>query len=222
MGVLAVMFLMLLSFVKAFYIKDRASSAAEQASLAATAYVYGKVDEAISDIDKELSSLGSLTIEVPGGLPVEAEVTLGQESLEEQIEERANALLTSSSRFTSNEARIQAIDEILSEELQEQGPRQTIVEEELLDALGANAVEGLHEVISRVIQENDGIPTDSQFQYFNHEDRMEVQTSSMYTPIIFEHLFSGEGMKVKQVGRGPRVEFVKHLAGFQSRLYTIQ
>lgn len=234
MSVLVVMFLMLMSFVKAFYIKDKASSAAEQASLAATAYFYEKVDEAINEIDQTLPGLGSVIVEAgeaaPDALepvddvPSELEVTIGKKSLTEQIDEKTNEILQSSSQFTVNEARIEAIDQVLSDELTDNnGIRQKIVEEALNEALtGNDAVSGLVEAVSNVIEENGGTVTHSKIQYFNHDSRMEIQTSSTYKPTIFANLFPKEGIEVKQTGEGPKVGFIKHLDGFHSQPYMIE
>ncbi|HWO96319.1 MAG TPA: Tad domain-containing protein [Bacillus sp. (in: firmicutes)] len=238
MGVLVVMFLMLTSFVKAFYIKDKASSAAEQASLAATAYVYQKVDEAIKEIDQRfLLELGSVTVETEGTAPEEAEeapapaggssaevdVTLGKKRLADQIDKQKQKILASSSKYTPNEARIEAIDEVLSKELQRGGPRQAIVKDELINALDDNgAIEGLLQTVSDVIEENGGTTAGSEVHYFNGDERIEIQTSSTYKPTIFENLFSEEGIEVKQTGEGPKVGFIKHLDGFQSQPYIIE
>ncbi|MDQ0243884.1 flagellar basal body-associated protein FliL [Bacillus fengqiuensis] len=234
MGVLVVMFLMLMSFVKAFYIKDKASSAAEQASLAATAYFYEKVDEAIKEVDQTLPGLGSVTAgtgepdtdapEPVGDVSAETEVTIGKKSLTEQIDEKTNEILQSSSKFTLNEARIEAIDKVLSDELTDNnGVRQRIVEKALNDAvMGNDAVSGLVETVSNVIEENGGTLTHSKIRYFNHDSRMEIQTSSTYKPTIFANLFPKEGIEVKQTGEGPRVGFIEHLEGFQSQPYSIE
>lgn len=236
MSVLVVMFLMLMSFVKAFYIKDKASSAAEQASLAATAYLYEKVDEAINEIDQKLFELGSVTVENGEKTPTEAEevsapteepsaevdITAGKKSLADQIAAETNKILQSSSRFTYNEARIEAIDKVLSDELQGDGPRQTIVEDELIKALSNDALNGLVQTISDVIEENGGTAAHSEVQYLNGDERIEIKTSSTYKPVIFESVFPEEGMEVKQKGEGPKVEFIKHLDGFQSKPYIIE
>lgn len=226
MGVLVVMFLMLTSFVKAFYIKDKASSAAEQASLAATAYVYEKVDEAIVEIDKALLELGSATVETgDDAAPVASEsaeassvavdITLGEKSLAEQIDDKWK-IMESLSGYTSNEARIEAVDKVLSDELQGTGPRQAIVEHELRNALGSETIAGLQSIISNVIEENGGTTAGSTLQYFNEENRIEIQTSSTYKPTIFEDLFPEEGIEVKQKGEGPQVKFIEYLSGFSS------
>ena len=224
MGVLVVMFLMLTSFVKAFYIKDKASSAAEQASLAATAYVYEKVDDAINEIDKRfLLELGSVNVETGGtgpapaeGSSAEVDITVGKKKLEDQIEEKQK-ILESSSKYTTNEARIEAIDEVLSDELQRDGPRQAIVEDVLREALGSDAMAELLPIVSNVIEENGGTAAGSEIHYFNEENRIEIQTSSTYKPTIFENLFPKEGMEVEQRGEGPEVKFIEQLSGFSSR-----
>ncbi|WP_078409246.1 TadE/TadG family type IV pilus assembly protein [Priestia abyssalis] len=236
MSVLVVMFLMLMSFVKAFYIKDQASSAAEQASLAATAYFYEKVDEAINEIDQKLFELGSVTVENGEKTPTEAEevsapteassaevdITVGKKSLADQIVAETNKILQSSSRFTHNEARIEAIDKVLSDELRGDSPRQTIVENELIKALNNDAINGLVQIISDLIEENGGTAVGSEIHYLNEENRIEIQTSSTYKPTIFANLFPKEGMEVKQTGEGPKVGFIKHLDGFQSKPYIIE
>ncbi|MFC3884370.1 TadE/TadG family type IV pilus assembly protein [Bacillus songklensis] len=235
MGVLVVMFLMLTSFVKAFYIKDKASSAAEQASLAATAYVYEKVDGAIGNIDGELSKpeeaeveagitepeAAAEAVEPAEAVSVEVDIIPGKKSLREQIDERTKEILDESSKYTPNEARIEAVDEVLSDELTaNNGIRKRTVEAELENALTSEeTVNGLLQTVSDVIEENGGKPDSSAIRYFNEENRIEIKTASTYKPAIFENLFPEDGMEVKQKGEGPKVKFIKYLSGFSSREY---
>jgi hypothetical protein len=216
LGVTMIMFLVVLSFSKVFAIKEKASTASEQASYAATSVIYEVVMESIEEYDNTL----------PGKVDEVIDKTLV-----EKIEEKKEELLTFNPFLSQNEAKIEAINKVISEELNNGGGtgqglglglgvRKELLNKILLDNLTSESTnQKIRSAVSDVIINNDGILEGTTVEYLD-EYQVKVATSARYEALKYDELIPEDKRKLKQKAKGPEIDFIKDLNGWSD--YSIE
>jgi hypothetical protein len=197
MGVTMIMFLVVLSFSKVFAIKEKASTASEQASYAATSVVYEVAMTAVEDYDSSL----------PGKID-----EIIDKTLQEKIDKKKEELMMFNPFLSENEAKIEAIDAILSEELNGAGLKSEILNEMLLEQLN-QADQQIRDAVSGVILSNDGI-LEGTIVTLLDENQVKVETSARYEALKYDELIPEDKRKLKQKAKGPEIGFIKELKGW--------
>jgi hypothetical protein len=216
LGVTMIMFLVVLSFSKVFAIKEKASTASEQASYAATSVIYEVVMDSIEEYDSTL----------PGKVDEVIDKTLV-----EKIEEKKEELLTFNPFLSQNEAKIEAINKVISEELNNGGGtghglglglgvRKELLNKILLDNLTSESTnQKIRSAVSDVIINNDGILEGTTVEYLD-EYQVKVATSARYEALKYDELIPEDKRKLKQKAKGPEIDFIKDLNGWSD--YSIE
>jgi hypothetical protein len=216
LGVTMIMFLVVLSFSKVFAIKEKASTASEQASYAATSVIYEVVMDSIEEYDSTL----------PGKVDEVIDKTLV-----EKIEEKKEELLTFNPFLSQNEAKIEAINKVISEELNNGGGtgqglglglgvRKELLNKILLDNLTSESTnQKIRSAVSDVIINNDGILEGTTVEYLD-EYQVKVETSARYEALKYDELIPEDKRKLKQKAKGPEIDFIKDLNGWSD--YSIE
>jgi hypothetical protein len=197
LGVTMIMFLVVLSFSKVFAIKEKASTASQQASIAATSVFYEVVDEAIEEYDTS----------IPGELNGVVDKTI-----EEKIKDKKEELMTYNPFLSSNEANIQAINDVLSDELTSNGPKKLILNDIILRHL-QNSDERIKQSVADVISTNGGMVEGSTINLLDH-NQVTVETYARYEALKYDELIPEDKRKLKQEAKGPEVDFIKYLVGW--------
>ncbi|WP_070120404.1 Tad domain-containing protein [Bacillus marinisedimentorum] len=203
--IMVIMFLIVLNFTKVFAVKQQASNAAEQASFAATAVIYELAMEGTRNYDRSI--------------PGQAERVLTGKTVEEKIGDRADHLQRSEPNISFNEARIRAIDEVLSAELQS-GPGKNKLNHEIVSVLQWRGIDEVRSAVSGIISSNGGGSDVTSVILFSPDYRVEVETSSEFEALKINRLFTGMKKNLFQTGKGPEAAFLKEIDGWSTK--TIQ
>lgn len=208
MGVTMIMFLVVLSFSKVFAIKEKASTASEQASYAATSVIYEVAMESVAEYDRSL----------PGKVDEVIDKTL-QEKIEEKKEER----LTFNPFLSENEAKIEAINEVISDELKNGGGpgiglglgvRKELLNKILLDNLTRESTnQRIRSAVADIILNNDGLLEGTIIDYLD-DYQIKIETSARYEALKYDELIPEDKRKLKQKAKGPKIDFFKELNGW--------
>ncbi|WP_197468145.1 hypothetical protein [Fictibacillus phosphorivorans] len=208
MGVTMIMFLVVLSFSKVFAIKEKASTASEQASYAATSVIYEVVMESVEEYDRSL----------PGKVDEVIDKTL-KEKIEEKKEER----LTFNPFLSENEAKIEAINEVISDELKNGGGpgqglglgvRKELLNKILLDKLTSDSTnQRIRSAVADIIMNNDGLLEGTTIDYLD-KYQIKIETSARYEALKYDELIPEDKRKLKQKAKGPEIDFIKELNGW--------
>ncbi|MBY6038558.1 hypothetical protein KUV80_18140 [Fictibacillus nanhaiensis] len=216
LGVTIIMFLVVLSFSKVFAIKEKASTASEQASYAATSVIYEVAMESVEEYDNSL----------PGKVDEAIDKTL-QEKIEEKKEER----LTFNPFLSENEAKVEAINEVISNELKNgSGPgldlglglgvQKELLNRILLDNLTSESTnQRIRSAVANVVINNDGILEGTIIEYLD-EYQVKVETSARYEALKYDELIPEDKRKLKQKAKGPEIRFIKEISGWSD--YSIE
>jgi hypothetical protein len=212
MGVTMIMFLVVLSFSKVFAIKEKASTASEQASYAATSVIYEVVMESVEEYDSSL----------PGKVEEVIDKTL-----KERIEEKKEEISTFNPFLSENEAKIEAINKVISDELNNDDPlnpglglglglgaRKELLNKILLDNLTSDSTnQRIRSAVSDVIINNDGILEGTTIEYLDNY-QIKVETSARYEALKYDELIPEDKRKLKQKSKGPEIDFIKEVNGW--------
>jgi Putative Flp pilus-assembly TadE/G-like len=214
MGVTMIMFLVVLSFSKVFAIKEKASTAAEQASYAATSVIYEVTMDSVKEYDESL--------------PGKVEDVIDQ-TLQERIEEKKQDLLAYNPFLSENEGKIQAINKVVSEELTTDGGfglglglgvRKELLNSILLNNLRSESTnQKIRSAVSDVILSNGGILEGTTVEYLD-QFQIKVETSARYEALKYDELIPEDKRKLKQKAKGPEIDFMKELNVWSD--YSIQ
>ncbi len=204
--IMVIMFLVVLNFTKVFAVKQQASNAAEQASFAATAVIYELTMEGVRNYDRSI--------------PGQAERVLAGKTVAEKIGDRTGALQGSEPDLSYNEARLRAIDEVLSAELQS-GPGSNKLNHEILSILQWNGIDEIRAVVNETVGTNGGGSDATSVVLFSPDYRVEVKTSSEFKGLEINHIFAGLIKHISQTGKGPEAAFLKELDGWSRKTIEI-
>ena len=198
LGVMALLFAVLLNLVKVYAVKQQASTAAQQASLAATSEIYRAVTKAIQDTDN-----AGLLCPGPGGVGL----NLWPKTIAEQIQDKKWDLRGQYPSWTDRELELEAIDLVLADTLHD--VRYVCLKDQIeleLD-LSTSTIKqaGLDKVYS-----NGGETVDTDID-INHRYQVEVKTSSEYRAYKYDEWIPDNNRNIRQVGLGPELKFLRYV-----------
>lgn len=198
LGVMALLFAVMLNLVKVYAVKQEASNAAQQASLAATSEIYRVVEKAIQDTD-------NAGLFCPG--PVGVALNLWPKTIAEQIQDKKWQLSGQYPSWTDRELELEAIDLVLTETLpdlryfclkeqivQELNTSTSTIKQAILDTVGSNGAEPVGTVID-----------------INSRHQVEVKTSSEYRAYKYDEWIPDNRRNISQRGLGPELKFLQHV-----------
>ncbi|WP_176764734.1 Tad domain-containing protein [Natribacillus halophilus] len=197
--IIALMLVFIVNFGKIFAVNEQAGTAAEQASLAATSIIYEEMLDVIGDYEREEDDEDD---ENDDNDDDEDE----EEELEELVEDRKDELMAAEN-YSENEAEIQAINQILEEEIPEDQDLQDEIEEALVDAS-----QQISNEVSEIITRNNGSLDETTITMFNEENRVEVTTAVTYDQVAFGGWIDEGSEEVHQRGVGLETSFVEVLS----------
>ncbi|HYK72887.1 MAG TPA: Tad domain-containing protein [Pseudoneobacillus sp.] len=202
LSIMMVMFIFVVNLTKVLAVKEQSNTTAQQASLAVTSILYESLWEKFKDY-KEIPVLP----ETPG-LPV-------NKSIEEKVEEREMDLRTNSSyaHFSEKELHIEAIDQILVEELQK--PTGKKLKEQMELEMSYQILPEMKDVARETILDNNGNLEESQL--FIKNNRIEIKASQTVKATTFGEFFKGLEDRLFQQSAGPKISFLSELSGWSDR-----
>ncbi|MFE8698521.1 pilus assembly protein TadG-related protein [Cytobacillus sp. FJAT-53684] len=193
-AIVGIMLILVLNIAMVFTKKEQASIAAEHASLAATSVVYEKVDYVIqSHVKKVIIGIDENGVEI-----------LEFEPLIEKVTDMESAILSANASLSSNEAHIQAVNQVLLSEIPD--------DEELPAKITAalySAKSSIPYVVKHIIEENFGKGTDYEWNFLRDENRIEVIAKTEFNVINHNGLQFGSNSDIPQKGKGPSISFVE-------------
>lgn len=192
LGVMVLLFAVVLNLVKVYAVKQQASNAAQQASLAATSEIYRALTTAIQEAD----DLGLLC---PGGLDP------WPKTISEQIEEKKNQLSSQHPSWSERELELEAIDRVLAETLPDL--KYSCVKQKVESQLEQSR-SSIQQAVLDTILSDGGDPVGTILK-INDQHRVEVRTSSLYRALKYDEWIPEEKRKVTQVGMGPALPFLE-------------
>lgn len=188
LGIVMIMFLFVLNLGKVFAVKEHANTTAQQASLTATSVFYQGIDRAIDRYKYE---------------------TL-DDSIDRKIGEKERKL-QSDHRYTGwslNEIHIEAVDQVLSEELQN-----GFGNEKLRGILVAEMNQIIPEMIEKAresILENGGTLDGAEMLVFKN-NRVYVRSAATMKATSYQKYFKGFKENIYQEAAGPEIDFLSNL-----------
>lgn len=197
LSVLGLMIVIIMNIAKVYVVKEQASIAAEQASLAASAVVYDEVGKVIEHYENE--------------------DLFEDETLQEKVEKEEQRLQSQNGNLSLNEAHIQAIDYVLLQVLRQD----EALREEIKGAL-ERAGGDVQAVVSNIISKNGGKPSGTQIHYFNDDKRIEVVTSARFEAVKYKSMFTGSDSDVSQRGIGIEIPFVDEVGWNSRQRFTLR
>ncbi|MEN8697952.1 pilus assembly protein TadG-related protein [Bacillus infantis] len=193
-AIVCIMLVLLVNITTIFKDKQQASTAAEQASFAATSYLYERIYENVKDYVKVID-----VDEDEGAIDIEL-----LKPISEKIDEEERSL--SNPLLSDNEKHIQAIDNVLERE---------IGSDEDFKALVTSAMSSLDltNVISQTISDNKGKPADFNWDY--EDFRIKVEAKTEFEAVHYNGINFGTDQEISQVGTGPEISFLQALEGYE-------
>jgi hypothetical protein len=124
----------------------------------------------------------------------------------EKVKEEKKEIKSNNSGISDNEAYIQAVNNVLLEEMEEDDD----LKQEVRDALtrARNRVGG---VVADVIAKNNGKVSKTEIQFFNIEHRFEVKTNVPYETVQYGDWIASQTNDVPQIGMGLTIPFAAHV-----------
>ena len=193
MFIVMLMFIFTINLAKVFAVKEQASTSTQQASLAATAVLYEQVWDAIDDYERTL--LGSVT-----SLPM---------TTRERVDEQTRHLQNSHPSWSFNEAYVEAIDQVLSDELKH-GLGKAQLKRALMNKLNPDVIYAMKEKARETILANGGTLDGAEIRLFD-DNRVYVRAATKMKSIDYGSFFSGFEDDVFQTGAGPKIDFLDEL-----------
>ena len=182
-GVLLI--ILLFNFIKIFATADQATTAAEQASIAASTVVY---DEAMKVIQSHSYPCGE-----------EEDCYLIDDYNDEK------QILSKSSSLSASEIKKKAIDNVLIKMI----PGDSILRQKIYGAL-ITARKNIPAVVNKVISENKAEISSTKITFLNSKNRIEVKTAITYNSIEAGFI-NAMSERIDQMGMGVQIPFAAYV-----------
>lgn len=202
--ILAVMFVLVLNLSNVLVAKEQANSAAQQASLAATAELYDKMYEVIEEYESEVIGL----------------VDSYPENIEEKVDKEVERLSSGEmSGYTLNEIQTEAFDRVLAEELSK-GLGDDLLREKIEEELEFNWSISIRQTARNAILANGGSLEEAELTLFE-DGRIMVSASRDIEITDSNGWLSGVEENIARTSAGPEMLFVKELKDWEERTYSL-
>ncbi|RDI37949.1 Tad domain-containing protein [Falsibacillus pallidus] len=197
LGIMMVLFVFVFNLTKVFAVKEEAQTTTQQASLAATAVLYGGLDEAIKDYETTL--IGTVD-----SLPESIEMKIDKKKVELQSD-------SSYSDYSNNEISLEAMDIVLTDELRH-GIGNKKLDEVLEQHIRNEILPEMMKQARQTILDNHGKLTGAQLVIENGQVYVRASNKVSGTSIKgFFHNLTGD---LFQTSGGPKVDFMEELDYF--------
>lgn len=193
-AIVGILLALIINIAMVYTKKEQASIAAEHASLAATSVLYDEVNKVVDSY-----------VKVVDIKPDEGSIEIIK-TLKEKVEERERELVFLDPTLTKNERRIQAIDDILSAEVRDDG----ILAMQVSDAVRA-AEANFDSVIKDIISKNHGKDAAEDYDWQYKDYHIVVQAETEFEPTQYNGIQFGSKEDISQVGTGPEISFLRSL-----------
>lgn len=194
-AIVGIMLILVLNIAMVFTTKEQTSIAAEQASLAATTVIYEKVEPIIQSHIKE----------VVIGLDENGVEIIEYEPLIEKVTAQENAIKSSKPWLSSNEAHMQAVNQVLLSEI----PDDDKLYPKISGAI-SSAMSSIPSVVDTIVDNNIVDDVDFEVEWkLNDENRIEVLAKTEFEPVSYDGLNFGGKNNIPQKGRGPQISFLE-------------
>lgn len=204
MIIVMLMFIFVINLAKVFAVKEQAHTSAQQASLAATAVLY---DEIWTAIDKYEITIMGLVDSYP-------------KTIEQKVDERTIALNNSHPDWSGNEAYVEAIDQVLIEEMNS-GVGTEELRQALQNELNPSIIYSMKEQARQTILANGGTLTGAEMELF-HDNRVYVKAANTMESIDYGSIFHSFKDDVYQTGAGPEINFLEELHSWSDRIESLE
>ncbi len=202
--ILAVMFVLVLNLSNVLVAKEQANSAAQQASLAATAELYDKMYEVIEEYESEVIGL----------------VDSYPENIEEKVDKEVERLSAGEmSGYTLNEIQTEAFDRVLAEELSK-GLGDDLLRKKIEEELEFDWSIRIRQTARNAILANGGSLEDAELKLFE-DGRIVVSASRDIEITDSNGWLSGVEENIARTSAGPEMSFVKELKDWEERTYSL-
>jgi hypothetical protein len=214
LSIMMIMFLFVVNLTKVLAVKENSNTSSQQASLAATSVLYEELWDRFSDYE-ELPELPEMPIiPEPPDLPELPELPIIK-SLGEKIIEREQELEPKFAyrHYSEKELHIEAIDQVISEEIR--SPKGKKLKRELELEMTYQILPEVKAAAREAIIENDGNIENAEL--FIRHNRIEVRASNSIEASTFGNFFKGINDKLFQTSAGPEITFLSYLSGWDER-----
>jgi hypothetical protein len=200
LSIMMVLFIFVFNLSKIFAVKEEANTTAQQASLAATSVLYSQVDNVINDYEKTL----------------EGTVDKIPESIGKKIQKKEIELQLDSSYddYSDNEIELEAMDIVLTEELQ-----RGVGKDQLHNMLNSELYETIKDMESQaqttIIQNNGNI---SNATLIVDDGQVFVRASNTIEGTSFKGFFTDLKEDLFQTAGGPKIDFLTELSKFDVKI----
>jgi hypothetical protein len=201
LSIMMVLFIFVFNLTKIFAVKEEASTTAQQASLAATSVLYSQVDEAVKKYEKT----------------IEGTIDKVPESIEKKIQKKEIELQSSSSYddYSDNEIKLEAMDIVLSEELQ-RGVWKDKLHDILDDELYHTTLPDMEAQAQTTIVQNNGNLTGAELVI--DDGQVFVRASNTVKGTSYKGFFTDLKEDLFQTAGGPKVDFLTELNNFDVKI----
>jgi hypothetical protein len=200
LSIMMVLFIFVFNLSKIFAVKEEANTTAQQASLAATSVLYSQVDNVINDYEKTL----------------EGKVDKIPESIGKKIQKKEIELQLDSSYddYSDNEIELEAMDIVLTEELQ-----RGVGKDQLHNMLNSELYETIKDMEAQaqttIIQNNGNI---SDATLVVDDGQVFVRASNTVEGTSFKGFFTDLKEDLFQTAGGPKIDFLTELSKFDVKI----
>lgn len=196
--IMGMMLILIMDIASAFIVKQEASNASEQASIAATEVFYQGIREAVADYDQYQMEEFDKTA-LPG------EVFPEERKLSYKIEQQEYILLSSGN--SRNESAIQAIDDSVGGEW----PGLNGMLASFVDHSVNSHLNSMMSAASAIITRNGGKPSESEIVFFENE-RIKVKAAVHFEGKSFQGFIPKVEDDMLQEGSGPKIDFADQIS----------
>lgn len=195
MMIFGIAVILILNIAIVFMKKGQANVAAEQASYAATSVIYKKV----FPIAK--AHIKIIEVKDEDGNIIE----VIKEPLIEKFDIIKDSILNANKNLTDNEAEIQALNEVLVQEI----PADDDLSCKIAGALN-NVNHSISYAVQTTIENNGGKFYPGEYQWsFNKQNRIEVDAKAEFKAVHYNGINFGSDDDIPQTGEGPTIPFYK-------------
>lgn len=223
-SVMIILFMLVLNLAGALIVKEQAMSTSQQAALAATASLYEELPGFILSYEKELKEFieeeAAKEAEEPGEPEEPEEPKEKEKTIEELIDEETEKLSGEMSDYSLNEIRNEAIDRILSKEL-DKGLGNNLLKTKLSLEMEYDWIKSMKESARSAIIANGGEVEGAVMTVFE-DGQIVVESAHEVEAIGYNGFFAGIKENLFKSSKGPELKFVKKLPEWEGRTYSLE
>lgn len=231
MGLLSVMlilFVLVLNFAGALVVKEQAVSTSQQAALAATATLYEELPLFISKYEKELNE----KLEEEKEKEEDKEDKDEKEDEEEKenpeedkgfgelVDDKTDEISGSMSGYSYNEIRNEAVDRVLSKEL-DRALGGGLLKKKMIEEMEHSWIKDMKESARATILANGGELEGAQMIVFD-DGQVVVKSSHEAESSGYSGFFSGISENLYKTSKGPELKFVQKISAWEGKTYSLE